>query len=240
MNEALMHYGVKGMKWGVRRTPQQLGHAIAKKPVPSLMKKQVKGSAKNASGKTKRKSTPISDDELRKRIERLNMEERYSDLVSRQKARESSGFKSTAKKLLGNAAEDLGRQLLSKAIGKLVDRVAGDKKFNIDDYKKMDVNDMDADTIAKVSKWYGDAMKINTSRKNLDSPSSAKNGSNSSTPVKSESDGSSVQPSVPSSAKSSTADYTKRPAWGDKTKADKKQLDDWIKKRNHAINDLRR
>lgn len=30
----IYHYGVKGMKWGVRRTPEQLGHtkkSIAKK-----------------------------------------------------------------------------------------------------------------------------------------------------------------------------------------------------------------
>lgn len=26
----LMHYGVKGMKWGIRRTPEQLGHKIQK------------------------------------------------------------------------------------------------------------------------------------------------------------------------------------------------------------------
>lgn len=27
---ALEHYGVKGMKWGIRRTPEQLGHKISK------------------------------------------------------------------------------------------------------------------------------------------------------------------------------------------------------------------
>lgn len=31
MENELMHYGVKGMKWGVRRTPAQLGHDLMKK-----------------------------------------------------------------------------------------------------------------------------------------------------------------------------------------------------------------
>ncbi|NCE64076.1 hypothetical protein D1159_05620 [Pseudoflavonifractor sp. 524-17] len=33
LSKFLMHYGVKGMKWGVRRTPEQLGHkkAVAKR-----------------------------------------------------------------------------------------------------------------------------------------------------------------------------------------------------------------
>ena len=31
MSDELYHYGVKGMKWGVRRTPAQLGHTGKRK-----------------------------------------------------------------------------------------------------------------------------------------------------------------------------------------------------------------
>lgn len=29
-DDYLMHHGIKGQKWGVRRTPEQLGHAVSR------------------------------------------------------------------------------------------------------------------------------------------------------------------------------------------------------------------
>lgn len=238
MSEKLYHHGIKGMKWGVRRTPQQLGHTTPKK-LPEGKDRQAKTIGTKTPGKSYRKSTSISDEELQKRINRLNLEERYDDLVKRQEARTNTGFKATAKKLLGGATEDLGRQLLGKAVSKLVDRIAGDKKFNIDDYKNADIDDMDSDTIAKVSKWYENAVKINSGRGKLASSSST-----SSTPPSTDSSSNnSPKTTSSSSAKgSSGSDYTRRPAWGVKStsKISQKQLDNWVRQRNRAIKDLRR
>lgn len=231
--EFLMHYGIKGMKWGVRRTPQQLGHAVAKK-VPAGEKKIPKAAGAKTPGKAFRKSTSISDEELQKRINRLNMEERYEDLVARQNARNNKGFKATAKKLLANSAEDLGKQLLGKAVSKLVDRIGGEKKFDIDEYRDMDVSKMDSDTIAKVSKWYGDAMKIGTARSKL-TPDSSSNSSSSS----SASTAAPKPKPESSSSKSSKTDYSRRPAWGSSSsQANRKQTDDWIRQRNRALKDI--
>ena len=30
-NDAIEHHGIKGMHWGIRRTPEQLGHIISRK-----------------------------------------------------------------------------------------------------------------------------------------------------------------------------------------------------------------
>lgn len=228
MSEKLYHHGIKGMKWGVRRTPAQLGHTTPKK-LPEGKDRQAKTIGTKTPGKSYRKSTFISDEELQKRINRLNLEERYDDLVKRQEARGNTGFKATSKKLLAGAAEDFGKQLLGKAVSKLVDRIAGDKKFNINDYKNVDINDMDSYTIAEVSKWYENAVKINSGRGKLSSSSST----------------SFTPPSTDSSSRakgSSGSDYTRRPAWGVKStsKTSQKQLDDWVRQRNRAIKNLRR
>lgn len=235
MSEELYHYGIKGMKWGVRRTPAQLGHVTAGKK-SSGESRASKPKEKKTPGKAFRSASSLSNDELQRRIDRLNMEERYEDLVARQKARGNTGFKATAKKLVGNAAEDLGRQLLSKAVSKLVDRIAGDKKFYIEDFRNMDVNDMDSDTIAKVAKWYGDAMKINTSRRTFASANNtSSNGS--------ESTSSSSSTTKPSSSKS-PADYTRRPPRGDNRtssqRPSRKQMNEWIRKHDRAVRDLKR
>lgn len=66
-NNELTHHGVLGMKWGVRRSPAQLARA--------------RGSSKSKSDNSDKKSAKnMSDDELRRVVNRLQMERQYSQL----------------------------------------------------------------------------------------------------------------------------------------------------------------
>lgn len=104
MNESLQHHGVKGQKWGIRRTPQQLGHDIPSGKKRQMSSKELKSLKKNVdtvgtqvnNAKSNRRNkhkkvtddriredlSKMSDKELRDVVNRLNMEERYSQVMS--------------------------------------------------------------------------------------------------------------------------------------------------------------
>lgn len=64
----LEHYGVKGMRWGVRRTPEQLGHKTSKKKsLVSRVKKAVSKKTAKAK-KTKEQKKEESDEEIRQKL----------------------------------------------------------------------------------------------------------------------------------------------------------------------------
>ena len=68
----LYHYGIKGMKWGIRRTDAQLARARKKAPI------EEHEDYKKAHSKKSVKS--MSNQALRERLNRLNMEEQYAKL----------------------------------------------------------------------------------------------------------------------------------------------------------------
>ena len=121
MYESLQHHGVKGQKWGVRRTPQQLGYETTSGDRRQLSDKELKYLKKGVDNvgtqvnntKTKRYSknkkanderiredlSKMSDKELKDMVNRLNMEERYVQVMS---SRYTETGKSRTDRLLDN------------------------------------------------------------------------------------------------------------------------------------------
>ena len=150
-NDELMHYGVPGMKWGVRRTPAQLGRkkTSSSKSLFGKKKSKSKAKAKTKSESSKEETAPkkksvkeMSDEELSTAIRRMQLEQTYASL-SPQKV--STG-KAITKRILNNivvpAAEDVGRQMVKTALTR-----AGNK------------------TLSEVFKDFSEADKIYTNNK---------------------------------------------------------------------------
>jgi len=79
-SRSLTHYGIKGMKWGVRRSDAQLARAQSA-PKPTLSDDAK--TAERLHNKVQTKGTgSLSNQEMRQFIERMNLERQYSQLMS--------------------------------------------------------------------------------------------------------------------------------------------------------------
>lgn len=101
------HYGVKGMRWGVRRTDAELARSRKKKGGEEKTEKKVVGKTKT-SGK---KASELSDAQLQKVINRMNMEQQYSRLTA-----QPPGKLAAAQKFLSDIALSVAKTQMT-AVG---------------------------------------------------------------------------------------------------------------------------
>lgn len=119
--EFLEQYGVKGMKWGVRRTDAQLERSKGKKEDGGG---DSSSSAKKVSGKTVtsgKKASDMSDAELKKVVERINTERNYAKLTAPPPAKSAA-----IKKFVADIAVNVARQQVTAVANQQASKVIGD------------------------------------------------------------------------------------------------------------------
>lgn len=101
MNE-LYHFGVKGMKWGVRKDRKRSDNKDYTESRDLLKKSPNK----------------LSNAELRKINERLNLEQQYSNLTTTQKQRGNRFIDKVGNQMKTTAANEVSKQLMN--VGKII------------------------------------------------------------------------------------------------------------------------
>lgn len=129
-SDQLVHYGIKGMRWGIRRTEAQLARARGELPSQQktanksggLFSKKKKTTAKKEEPKkTEKKISEMSDEELRAKINRLQLEKQYRDLspkqVSKGRAFYEKNIAPALNETIKNIAKDYTNKKLREVLG---------------------------------------------------------------------------------------------------------------------------
>lgn len=120
MSGYLSHYGIKGMKWGVRRSDAQLERAQSA-PKPTLSE-----DAKTANKLYKKIETKgtgsLSNQEMRQFLERMDLENRYSRTMSEPQGKSAAdrGHEQVKKYLAYGQTYENVRRFLETDTGKMV------------------------------------------------------------------------------------------------------------------------
>lgn len=178
--EYLIHYGIKDQKWGIRRFQNKDGtwttEGKKRRAVKEGYSDKPDKKSKNEKKKEKLDLSNMSDDELRSRINRMQLEEQYKQYLAKANPKKKSKVKEVMSKLVENAAMTIGNKAIESIANKMFAKSKPKKKpIDLDSLtpeklKKMNKEELDevnayADAIGKARKIVEKNDKIEVSMK---------------------------------------------------------------------------
>lgn len=109
----LEHYGIKGMRWGVRRTRAQLDSDSA----DAAKKKELQTVVKKNRGST----DPLSNQELQSLVTRLNLEQQYTSLTTKENVKKKSNGEKFVADIVQNVAKKQSQYVLNTVAQNQID-----------------------------------------------------------------------------------------------------------------------
>lgn len=143
-DDELYHHGVKGQKWGIRRYQNKddslikSGKKHSAKVSNFLSKHKEQTVVKKASKTpTSKEISKLTDDELKKRIDRMDLEIKYKSKYSELHPAKVSAGRKFLKSMTGvttssleKAGNNIGGQLATYLAGELTNKIAGKEVVN--------------------------------------------------------------------------------------------------------------
>ena len=151
-NYELYHHGIKGMRWGIRRTKAQLGYKVSssRKKIRSINDdaneriKQIRARGREESKISKAKERAaariakaeakyLPKNEIREKINRIKHENELKLLSPQEISKGQKFVNSLAKDVIGPAARDAGKRLLTDFLNKKGAELLGLSKKDVED-----------------------------------------------------------------------------------------------------------
>ena len=131
MENELYHFGIKGMRWGVRRYQNPDG-SLTNAGKKRLSEGHTSNEENDSSNKSKTKTIKeMSNDELSQAITRLQLEEKYKSLSPENVSKGKKFVDTVANDVLKPAAIDIGKQVAKSLMVKGVNSLVKDESLKV-------------------------------------------------------------------------------------------------------------